>query len=370
MCFEIGTVKKRNSRGSLGFAQQHVCSRACSGYQRLRANGAFTLVELLVVIAIIGILVALLLPAIQAAREAARRTECINKMHQLGIALHNYEGAYKRLPPGTSGYDSSKNNITSYPGTDASPTEVPIVVHMLPYLEEGTLHGQYDFKRDAQTQYNDPSSPVGSLLTSYQCPSDTPQDAGACSGAVGGDWKGNYGINWGAYNTLCQRPKPGATALTGTADADCPNPQAKLRIAPFHVEFGAKLSQITDGTSQTLAMMEMIQTTSEVGGLCDRRARIWCEKPGCHMLMTRNTPNSQNPDEGNCSDKIPEAPCKDMTVAQARTASHNAARSRHSGGVQILMCDSSAHFINDNVDLAVWRAMSTMATGETYERPF
>jgi prepilin-type N-terminal cleavage/methylation domain-containing protein/prepilin-type processing-associated H-X9-DG protein len=347
-----------------------------AGRQRLgsinagRSQAGFTLVELLVVIAIIGILVALLLPAIQAAREAGRRSDCINKLHQLGIALHNYEGAHKRLPPGTTGYDSSKNNIPSYPGNNTPPVEIPIVVFMLPYLEEGSLHGQYDFNRDAQTQYNDPNSPVGARLAIFQCPSDSPQDAGACSGTGEEDWKGNYGINWGAYVTACQRPKPGTIALLGDADSDCPTPQGKLRMAPFHVEFGAKFAQITDGTSQTLAMMEMIQTASEVGGICDRRARIWCEKPGCHMLMTRNTPNSSNPDEGNCSDKIPEAPCHDMTVAEARVKSHNAARSRHSGGVQILMCDSSAHFIADDIDLTVWRAMSTMAGGEVYNRPF
>ena len=135
-----------------------------------RSQAGFTLVELLVVIAIIGILVALLLPAIQAAREAGRRSDCINKLHQLGIALHNYEGAHKRLPPGNTGYDSSKNGIPSYPGNDTPPVEIPIVVFMLPYLEEGSLHGQYDFKRDAQTQYNDPNSPVGARWRVFQCP--------------------------------------------------------------------------------------------------------------------------------------------------------------------------------------------------------
>ncbi|HEY3393645.1 MAG TPA: DUF1559 domain-containing protein, partial [Lacipirellulaceae bacterium] len=76
---------------------------------RNKRGGGFTIVELLVVIAIIGILVALLLPAIQAAREAGRRTDCINKLHQLGIAIHNYEGSYKRLPQGIVGYDATDN---------------------------------------------------------------------------------------------------------------------------------------------------------------------------------------------------------------------------------------------------------------------
>jgi hypothetical protein len=212
-------------------------------------------------------------------------------------------------------------------------------------------------------------------LPSFQCPSDTPQDAGACSGAADEDWKGNYGINWGAYNTLCQRGKvlPDPFYALGAADFDCPPPPppALRRLAPFHIEFGANFAQITDGTSHTLAMMEMIQTPALTGsGSCDRRARIWCEKPGCYTIMTRNVPNSSREDEGNCSETLIDAPCNDLpSQAIARVASHNASRSRHPGGVSVLMCDSSAHFVNDDIDILVWRAMSTMAGGEVYESP-
>jgi type II secretory pathway pseudopilin PulG len=331
-------------------------------------------VELLVVIAIIGILVALLLPAIQAAREAGRRSDCINKLHQLGVAVHNYEGAHGQIPPGILGYDPTRNDIRSYPGNNVPPYEVPFVAHILSYMEEASLFDAYDFERDVQDQYNTPGSPVGKLLPSFQCPSDTPQDAAACSGDADEDWKGNYGINWGAYNTLCQRGKvlPDPFYPVGAADMDClptPPPPALRRYAPFHIEFGAKVSQITDGTSYTLAMMEMIQTVSESGGTCDRRARIWCEKPGCYTIMTRNLPNSGREDEGNCSETIRDAPCKDHPLAVARVASHNASRSRHPGGVQVLMCDSSAHFVSDDIDILVWRAMSTMTGGEVYESP-
>jgi len=333
----------------------------------------FTLVELLVVIAIIGVLVALLLPAVQSAREASRRSDCINKLHQLGIALHNYEGAKKRLPPGIVGYDPHKNNIPSYgPSDPVDVPEAPFVAFVLPYLEEANLYAAYDFTRDVQKQYNDPNNQVvGKLMPSFQCPSDERQDASACSGAVNEDWKGNYGINWGAYIALCQRPKPGPTAELGAADSDCPAPPALFHVAPFHIEFGAKFAQITDGLSNTLAMMEMVQTPAEGGGVCDRRSRIWCEKPGCYTLMTRNTPNSKNRDEGNCRNDLLDAPCNDLpNQATARVASHNASRSRHPSGVNILLCDSSAHFVNDNVDLEVWRALSTMAGDEVVDRPF
>ena len=343
-----------------------------------RASTGFTLVELLVVIAIIGVLVALLLPAVQAAREASRRADCLNKLHQLGLAMLNYESARKQLPKGIAGYDPMDDNIQSFlpnpPGVlDPRTTEVPFIVYLLPYLEESTLYSEYDFSRDVQQQYNDtnPSNPVGKLITSVQCPSDEPQDAGQCSGGSGEDWKGNFGLNWGAYVTLCQRPQLNVVLdEISHNQADCPNPPAMLRIAPFHIEFGARIAQITDGTSNTLAMMELVQTESAAGTVCDRRARIWCEKPGCYTVMARHTPNSKLRDVGNCREDLPHAPCKDVTTGQGRTRSHNASRSRHPGGVNILMCDASVHFVSDGIDPETWRMMSTMSGDDVFQPPW
>jgi prepilin-type processing-associated H-X9-DG protein len=325
-----------------------------------------------VVIAIIGVLVALLLPAVQAAREASRRTDCINKLHQLGLAIQNYENAHKRLPPGQTGNDPTKNNIAAYNDDIPKHVEAPFVVFVLPYLEENNTFAQYDFDKDVQEQYNSPGTPVGKRLPSFQCPSDEPQDGGACSGSAGEDWKGNYGINWGAYVTACQRPLVGVTLNElGATQGDCPAPRAMLHVAPFHIEYGAKLQQITDGLSNTLAMMEMIQTESEAGGVCDRRARIWNEKPGCYTITTRNLPNSASRDEGNCRTDLAYAPCNDLpNQATARTDSHIASRSRHPGGVAVLLCDGSAHFMNENVELSVWRALSTIDGEEVFTSPF
>jgi uncharacterized protein DUF1559 len=122
--------------------------------------------------------------------------------------------------------------------------------------------------------------------------------------------------------------------------------------------------------SNTLAMMELIQTPSSIGSPCDRRARIWNEKPGCYTVMTRNSPNSRNRDEGVCNPDYPDAPCNDMPVGQARTVSHLAARSRHPGGVGVVLCDSSVHFVADDVELLIWRALSTMDGDEVVDLPF
>lgn len=337
--------------------------------QRLsRRNGGFTLVELLVVIAIIGILVALLLPAIQAAREAARRSQCVNNLRQFGVALHNYESTKKQLPPGNLGYNVETTALANLRNSTTGEVETPTVAFLLSYLEEAALYDAYDFTKRVQDQYNDPQSPVGQQLPTYQCPSDVPRTAGVCNSGNGVDWKGNYGVNWGAWSHICQRPKgpeddlPHAECITTLAPA-------KLRYAPFHLGFGAKLNQITDGLSKTLAMLEMVQTP--VDDVCDRRARIWCEKAGCADVTTFLPPNSSQKDKGNCREDFFDAPCLRLggNNQVANTQSRTSSRSRHPGGVHVLMCDSSTHFVADNIERLVWQAMSTIAGGEVYDSP-
>ncbi|QDU90807.1 Type II secretion system protein G precursor [Pirellulimonas nuda] len=334
-------------------------------------QAGFTLVELLVVIAIIGILVALLLPAVQAAREAARRSQCTNNLKQLGIALHNYESSNKRLPPGNLGYDAKATTLTRLVD---HPTEVAtaFVPFILPYLEESALFAQYDFKQSTQDQYAVANSPVGQKLAAFQCPSDESQNASACVAGAGIDWKGNYGINWGAWRQICQIPQaPSTDAPHPDCNVGPPNPlaSATLRVAPFHLSFGARLAQVTDGTSKTLAMMEMNQPPGDTE--CDRRARIWCEKGGCGNITTFLSPNSSAPDEGNCRE-YEHAPCNRLGANNqaSNTQSYTSSRSRHPGGVMALLCDASVQFVADDIDLPVWQALSTMNRGEVVDASF
>ncbi|MEM6330182.1 MAG: DUF1559 domain-containing protein [Planctomycetota bacterium] len=341
---------------------------------RKRRPTAFTLVELLVVIAIIGVLIALLLPAVQAAREAARRSQCINNLRQLGIALTNYESARSRLPPGNLGYDPRRSDFTTL-NDAADEVRTAFVPFVLPYLEEAALFDAYDFTQATQDQYNQPGSPVGNHLPTFQCPSDERYSAIACNlGGQGEDWKGNYGVNWGAWRQMCQLPREpdvdNWNVVCNVVSGGLRVP-ATVHVAPFHLSFGARIAQITDGTSNTLAMMEMVQTPSE--SVCDRRARIWCEKAGCGNVSAFLPPNSPLPDEGNCLGKedLPIAPCTHIgaNVATTNTRAFTSSRSQHPGGVQVVLCDASAHFVSDEIERPVWQALSTMNQEEVFNSP-
>jgi prepilin-type processing-associated H-X9-DG protein len=286
-------------------------------------------VELLVVIAIIAVLIGLLLPAVQSARESARRMSCSNNLKQLGLAMHLYNDANKRLPPGNKPETSATGN----------PIRVPTVVYLLPYIEDRARADLYDFKKGWVTQIQT----VGQVIPPFQCPSDTSRVMDASDGA-GGDRKGSYGLNWGALRVSQQ--------FSNT----------KLK-APFFANYGAKFGEITDGTSKTLLMMEMIQAPSEIGQTPDRRARIWNPTGGTYQLTTRERPNDPNPDVSICVDR-PEIglPC---TNNQNADQSSMLSRSRHPGGVAVALCDGSVQFVREAIDLTTWQAASSMNGGET-----
>ncbi|MEO0530696.1 MAG: DUF1559 domain-containing protein, partial [Planctomycetota bacterium] len=297
----------------------------------------FTLVELLVVIAIIGILVALLLPAVQAAREAARRTSCVNQMRQHGIALQNFHDVNGELPPGVFKDDM---------GTSAGNDDVihPFVVYTMPYLEEGVKFSLYDFDTSWNEQELEILLQLRSPLPTYQCPSDEsycmietlpPSSADDRSDEFD-DCKGSYGINWGSFQFNNQF---NYARLIG---GGFPPPGFKTRRrAPFDENFGARLGQISDGTSKTLAMMEMRQTRSDTAGEVDRRARLWNgETSGTYQITTRFSPNNSevSSDRSVCVNRPEEGlPCEVSSGAAAYLTS----RSLHPGGVNVVLCDSS-----------------------------
>lgn len=339
--------------------------------QRDVPSRGFTLVELLVVIAIIGVLVALLLPAIQAAREAARRSQCTNNMRQLGIALQNYHSAMKKFPPGSFGdrtlNDPTQRRTSNTPGTSGFLPATPHHVYLLPYLEESTRFTAYDRKLDWDRQPREVLLQITTALPTYQCPSDEGQTMDVTQGGPAnssnlGDHKGNYGVNWGQWEFIDQFDQTVNGAASNTVSAD------DHRRAPFGASWGASMGQIVDGTSNTFAMMEMLQTPSEAGKV-DRRARIWNHLAGTYQITTQHPPNSAelDSDQSVCEGR-PELgiPCKRTSTENIM---HLTSRSRHPGGVHVAMCDGSAQYVSEDIELVVYKGLSSIDGGEIAQLP-
>ncbi len=340
---------------------------------RAAAFRAFTLVELLVVIAIIGILVALLLPAVQSAREAARRTSCKNQMRQHGIAMMNFHDSHKSFPPGV-GYDSN--------GTAATSDDIyhPFCVFTMPYMEEGSRFALYNQKVSWNKQPLAVLQQIATALPTWQCPSDEARFMlnavnDGTNSADTKDAKGSYGLNYGSFR---YNDSYDDQALTGQTAAFDPQKDENRGVFFFvnrgsgatavRKGFGAKISQITDGTSKTLAMMELIQAPSEDPGMVDRRGRIWNgEVATTYQVMTQFTPNSSegSSDRGTCIDRPDQGlPC---LTSGADATSYLTSRSRHPGGVNVVMCDASVQFISDDIDSLAWKSASTRNGGETVD---
>jgi prepilin-type N-terminal cleavage/methylation domain-containing protein/prepilin-type processing-associated H-X9-DG protein len=320
----------------------------------LRRRG-FTLIELLVVIAIIGVLIGLLLPAVQKVREAANRLKCQNNMKQIALAQHNYQDAFSQFTPG---YLYKGDGFRS--GFSATSNEFSWPTLILPYIEQDNVYKTIDFTKNFGAGQGGNPVCISTPQPIFMCPSDSAVKQAAGSGYFGYSLyaKGNVVANAGIgpmtiVHTTAPPPSPDNTTVKPGA---------------FAVNSKTSAATILDGSSNSAMLSELITVAASgsgnVGVPDDWRGVM--HYPEGSFYMHNRTPDDLTPDQFRrimCVSQ-PYAPC---------VGSHNAwndrndimtARSWHPGGVNVALCDASVRFVSRNISLSTWQALGTIKGGE------
>lgn len=307
----------------------------------LRPRAGFTLVELLVVIAIIGILVALLLPAVQAAREAARRMQCTNNLKQLALAMHNYENATQKYPPGRMGCDCWDQDVCKN-NTDAQRAGTSAFGMLLPYIEQQSLYDALGWAKGAVYPASCVDNTDDGWNTNIQeylkarppvmvCPSDDSKPL-----------KDNTQSATGSYAT-CQ----GSFGPPGIDQVK--NKHYNNGISLYRGELGVK--DVVDGTSSTIFIGEVVE------GHTGNSSNIW-------LLGSRHTDtmrSTENP--------LNTKPGTGITTDLYNLKVNGAFGSRHSGGAMFAFGDGHVQFLSENISLPLYKALSTRAGKEVVSLP-
>jgi prepilin-type N-terminal cleavage/methylation domain-containing protein/prepilin-type processing-associated H-X9-DG protein len=313
-------------------------------------RAAFTLIELLVVIAIIGVLISLLLPAVQKVREAANRIKCENNLKQLGLALHNYHGVFESFPPGRTYPSGSSFSVHS---------------KLLPFLEQDNLYTLIHF----DLPYSDPANvvPRATIVPTFLCPSDShsqvPPDLAPT----------NYRANEGTSLAM----------WSGPSDPEGYNNDIPPANGPFYVNGPYRIGDITDGTCNTAAFSEHI-TGDFNQSVANERMDTF--RPGtypstvpqaitdCQAIDINNLDFQGVSDVGapwlygyhSTTSYWHSAPPGSRSCMYPPSRIMTTANSNHPNGVNVGFCDGSVRFVSYSIDLASWQAMGTRNGGEVF----
>jgi len=321
------------------------CAASVTQQPRQQLRRGFTLVELMVVIAIIGVLVALLLPAVQAAREAARRTHCTNNMKQLALGVINYESAKRMFPPGgiTPGSCCNTNSFTNW------------AIETLPYIEHQSLYDQYSQR---PTPVEDPvnQTVLQTKVAPHACPSDPNTDS------IGNPSRGPnatlHQYRLSSYKGISGRVVSGYqgvfTGPSGTNKGD-PIDRGVLTTTEYHGWQPTRVKQITDGLSKTWMLGESNSSYKHT------RHTMWGYTYGsfnkAEIYTTQPT----------FFDGFDEC----AVVANGGNETHCARTwsSQHGPGMHFATCDGAVTFVTTDIDLTVFSDLATIAGGESSPTP-
>ena len=322
---------------------------------------AFTLIELLVVVAVIGVLVAILLPAVQAAREAARRMQCTNNLKQITLAAHNFVGVNQSFPPGAS----------------LAPRNASALVFLLPFMEQGNLYSQFDPTVDASDAAVN-STARGHDVPGFLCPSDPStgtypepfRSPGQPAGTIG---RSNYFANLGSDGWVYD--------VKGT--------QMKVpgRAGIFAFGSSTRIAEICDGTSNTALFAEIkrgaFPRDDDLGVTLLPPATYGLAKPPSNLSNLSPPAACNDPTQKKrwnytglqyqrgtfytalyTHTVLPNYKGRDCLIDFSFDQGHLASRSYHPGGVNVAMADGSVRFIKESIELQIWKALGTRSGGE------
>ncbi len=355
----------------------HTCFRGGHSSEATgRPARGFTLIELLVVIAIIGVLIALLLPAVQSAREAARRSQCVNNLKQIGLAMHNYHSTNNSFPMG-GGIPSNIGGKT--PSWNSSIHGPSALLYMLGYVEQGTLYNAFNFALGGVWGIDVSLRVINTTVTesqigTYLCPSDP----GSRRYRMGGNYNASLGPQFNMFDI--------ATSSRGVG----------VGMFAHRVAYG--MQDVLDGTSNTVAFSEVMIGDNAAGtnnGAEYYNCQAWpatnAGGSGATMVMPIGIANlrtyiqqcnaakvavagqlnsrsmrwgSGRIGEGAFFTTLTTPNTKNADCTYTGDSGMLAARSRHPGGVNALLGDGSVRFIKDSVREDIWWALGSRAGNE------